>query len=89
MKLSALPREHIEDYLNWHVHRAGLEQDIFAPASVDLLAEASEGNPRTLNLLAQAAWIAAARSKSSSVEASHVHTAIAQVPAANAKITIT
>lgn len=85
-QLGPLPREDIASYLNWHVSRAGLERDIFEPPAIDLLVEASEGTPRTLNLLAQAAWIAAARANSSSIEASHIHTAIGQVPAANAKI---
>ena len=86
-QLTPLPREDIAAYLNWHVSRAGLERDIFAPAARDLIAEAGEGNPRTLGLLARAAWIAAARDGASSIEAAHIHTALAQVPAANAKIT--
>lgn len=84
--LAPLARGEIAPYLNWHVSRAGLDRDIFTPASLDLLAEASEGHPRTLNLLAQAAWIAAARVGSTSIEADHIHTALRQVPAANAKI---
>jgi type II secretory pathway predicted ATPase ExeA len=84
--LAALAREDIAPYLNWHVSRAGLERDIFTPAALDLLAEASEGNPRTLNLLAQAAWIAAARAAASSIEPKHIHLALRQVPAANARI---
>jgi len=86
-QLRPLPREDIASYLDWHVSHAGLERDIFAGAAIDLLAEASEGNPRTLNLLARAAWITAARAGSSSIEAEHIHTALRQVPAANAKIT--
>ncbi len=54
-QLAPLPREDITSYLHWHVSRAGLDRDIFAGAALDLLAEASEGNPRTLNLLARAA----------------------------------
>lgn len=85
--LTALPREDIAPYLNWHVSRAGLERDLFSTASLDLLAEASQGIPRTLNLLAQAAWIAAARSGASSIEAEHLHAVLRQVPAAHARIT--
>ena len=85
--LAPLPREDIASYLDWHVSRAGLDRGIFAPAAVDLLAEASEGNPRTLGLLAQAAWLCAARQNSFTIEADHIHTALHQVPAANAKIT--
>lgn len=84
--LAPLPRDDIAAYLNWHVSRAGLDRDIFTPAAVDLLAEASEGNPRTLGLLAQAAWLAAARQNVFTIEADHVHTALRQVPAASAKI---
>ena len=84
--LAPLPCEDIAAYLNWHVSRAGLDRDIFTPASINLLAEASEGNPRILNLLAQAAWIIAARVAASSIEAEHIHAALRQVPAVNAKI---
>ena len=42
---------------------------------------------RTLNLPARAAWITAARAGASCIEAEHIHTALRQVPAANAKIT--
>ena len=85
--LAPLSRQDIAPYLNWQVSRAGLERDIFEPAAVDLLAEASQGNPRTLNLLAQAAWLTAARSPATTIHPDHVHSALQQVPAANAKIT--
>lgn len=84
--LQAFAREDIAPYLNWHLARAGLEREIFAPAAIDLLAEASEGNPRTLNLLAQAAWLAAARAGASDIECDHIHCALRQVPGGNAKI---
>jgi len=87
LSMEPLPREEIAAYLNWHLARAGLERDIFAPAAIDLLAEAGDGNPRILGLLAQAAWLAAARQNVLTIEAEHVHLALRQVPAANAKIT--
>ena len=85
--LAPLARDDIAPYLNWQVSRAGLERDIFEPAAVDLLAEASQGNPRTLNLLAQAAWLAAARGGATTIHPDHVHSALPQVPAAIAKTT--
>ena len=85
-KLQPLPREDIAPYLRWQVRRAGLDRDIFSQAATDLLAEGSEGNPRTLNLLAQAAWMAAARLGHQSIEAEHVHVALRQVPVASSKI---
>ena len=85
-QLHPLPREDIAPYLNWHIVLAGLDREIFAPAAIDLLAEASEGNPRTLNLLAQAAWLASARAGASDIEPGHVHSALRQVPIGSAKI---
>lgn len=84
--LAPLEREEIPEYLRWHISRAGLERDIFEPASIDLLAEASDGNPRTLNLLAQASWLAAARARAQSVEIEHIHKALQQVPSARTKL---
>ncbi len=85
-RLPALPPEDTPRYLNWHTSRAGLERDIFEPAATEMLAEASEGNLRILGLLAQAAWIDAARNGSQSVQPGNVHKALRQVPAASAKI---
>jgi len=87
LHLQPLPREDIAPYLQWQISRAGLERDIISPAALDLLAEASTGNPRTLNLLAQAAWLIAARASSSSIEAAHIHAALPQIPAASSRIT--
>jgi len=84
--LAPLPKEAIADYLAWHIARAGLHRDVFAPAAIDLLVQASEGNARLLGLLVQNAWLAAARQGIFDVEPGHVHTALAQVPAA--KMTI-
>jgi general secretion pathway protein A len=85
--LAPLARHDIASYLNWQVSRAGLERDILEPAAIDLLAEASQGNPRTLNLLAQAAWLAAARGGATTIHPDHVHKALPQVPAAISKNT--
>ena len=88
MVMSPLGAQEVAPYLNWHVSRAGLDREIFAPAAVDMLAAASEGNPRTLKLLAQAAWLAAAREQTTGVEPSHVHIALRQVPSAIAQTLI-
>jgi len=85
--LAPLSRHDIAPYLNWQVSRVGLERDIFEAAAIDLLAEASQGNPRTLNLLAQAAWLGAARSGATTIHPDHIHSALGQVPAAIAKTT--
>jgi len=87
LHLQPLPREAIAPYLQWQISRAGLERDIITPAALHLLAEASTGNPRTLNLLAQSAWLIAARAAASSIEPEHIHAALPQIPAASSKIT--
>jgi len=84
--LAPLARERIGPWLDSQVSRAGLERDIFEPAAVDLLAEASQGNPRTLHLLAQSAWPVAARAGAAAIAPEHAHAALRQVPAAHAKI---
>ena len=84
--LTPLKPEQIAAYLNWQVHHAGLERDIFEAAAIDLLAEASQGNPRTLNLLAQAAWVIAARAAATDILPAHIHAALRQVPVAAANI---
>jgi len=85
-QMAALQREEIAHYLRWHINHAGLQADLFTPAAIDLLAEAAEGNPRLLDQLARAAWIAAASQRSTQVESDHVNAAFKQVPAASAKI---
>ena len=86
--LAPLLREEVAPYLRWHISQAGLERDPFSAAAVDLLAEASEGNPRTLTRLGQAAWLVAARQGpgQNSIEAEHVTAALPHIPAANAKL---
>ena len=52
------------------------------PAAMDLLATASEGLPRTINLLARAAWIEAAKAKAMSITPEHIQPALRLVPTA-------
>lgn len=87
-QLTPLGREEIEPYVRWQLAACGLARQCFSAAALDLLAEVSEGNARTLGLVAQAAWLLAARQGPGhqSVEAEHVSAALAQVPAASAKI---
>jgi type II secretory pathway predicted ATPase ExeA len=47
------------DCIPWR--KVGLARTCLSAAAVDLLPGASNGNPRLLNLLARAAWIAAAQ----------------------------
>jgi len=59
---------------------------LLSPAALDLLAGASNGNPRLLNLLARAAWIAAAQAGVNTIGPEQVQTALNLVPSARDKI---
>ncbi len=58
----------------------GLSASALEPAATELLAKASAGLPRSLCLLARAAWIAAATDQTRKITAAHVQNAIQQVP---------
>jgi type II secretory pathway predicted ATPase ExeA len=85
-QLGALDPAQVEPYLDHGMRQAGLERPCFEPAAIDLLASASEGTPRLLNLLARSAWIAAAQAKRSSIGPQDVQLALELVPAAADRI---
>jgi type II secretory pathway predicted ATPase ExeA len=82
-QLPPLERAQVEPYLGHGLRQAGLERPCLAPAAVDLLAGASDGVPRLLNLLARLAWLAAAQTGATTIGPEHVQPAIEQVPAAH------
>lgn len=84
-QLPPLDRNQVEPYLLHTLRQAGLERACLHPAAVDLLASASNGLPRLLNLLARAAWIAAAQKGANTIGPEHVQDALDQVPAARDK----
>lgn len=67
-------------YLSGALQSAGLSSQSLEPVSVDLLSSASGGLPRSLNLLARAAWIHAASCGAMKITPEHVHNAIQTVP---------
>jgi len=86
VQLEPLDRPSVEAYLIHSLSQVGLDRPCLAPAAIDLLAAASGGVPRLLNLLARTAWIAAARAELNTIEAEHVQTALRLVPAAADKL---
>lgn len=83
--LPALEAAQVETYLQHGLQQVGLERSCLEPAAVELLARASDGVPRVLNLLARAAWLAAAQAGVNTIGPEHVQTALAQVPLAHDK----
>ena len=67
-------------YLNVGLGAVGLSPSVLEPAAGELLASASGGLPRSLCLLARAAWIAAAADKAQKVLPVHVQAALEAVP---------
>ena len=86
LALAPLDRPMVADYLTQALSHVGIERPCFEPATIDLLAAASEGLPRLLNHLARAAWIEAGRSRSTTITPHHLQPALALVPAVKDKI---
>jgi type II secretory pathway predicted ATPase ExeA len=85
-ELTNLDPESVEAYLVHGLAQVGVQRPALAPAAIDLLAAASGGAPRLLNLLARSAWLAAAQDQAHTIEAGHVQRALQLVPAATDKI---
>jgi len=85
-QLPPLERGQIEAYLAHGLRQVGLERPCFQPAALELLAGASSGLPRLLNLLARAAWLAAAQASLNTVGPEHVQAALELVPAARDRL---
>jgi len=67
-------------YLSTGLSAVGLSAAVLEPAAAERLGSASAGLPRSLCLLARAAWIAAASEPAQRITPAHVNLAIAQVP---------
>ena len=86
VQLDPLDHQGVETYLVHALSQVGLDRPCLSPAAIDLLAGASGGVPRLLNLLARCAWIAAAGAEVNTIEAEHVQSALRLVPAAADKL---
>jgi general secretion pathway protein A len=84
--LPRLAREQVAPYLDHALETAGQKAAAFVPASIELLAEASAGVPRTLNFLARRAWLQAAAVRSNQILPEHIRCALHSVPAAQEKL---
>jgi general secretion pathway protein A len=86
-QLPPLSPEQTEAYLRHRLEQAGLHRDCFESTALATITAASDGICRTLNLLATAAWIEAARQKADTITPEHVQLALRRVPMAREKIT--
>ena len=67
-------------YLTQALQTAGLSAQVLEPAAAELLSSASAGLPRSLNLLARAAWLQAAIQGAQKIALPHVQAALETVP---------
>lgn len=73
--------EQIQGYLRTGLEAVGINRSqVFEPAAVDLLVRATAGVPRSVCLLARAAWLEAARADAREVSAQILQQALEQVP---------
>lgn len=75
--LLPLPAHDIKDYLDFRLRAAGYKgADLFGPASLELIADASEGLTRRINIYADKTLLAAYASGTHTVTEDHVRAAI-------------
>lgn len=73
--------EDIQGYLTTGLQAVGIHRaQVFEPAAVDLLVRATAGVPRSVCLLARAAWLEAARADRRDINAQILQQALEQVP---------
>lgn len=87
-QLQPLKPPQVQAYLTHGLKQAGLERSCFEPAAIEMIASASDGIPRTINLLARAAWIDASRQHHDTITTKHMQTALHLVPAARDKVAV-
>ena len=79
--LSPWTLEEIQTYLTTGLQAVGIHRTkVFEPAAVDLLVRATAGVPRSVCLLARAAWLEAARAEAREIGAPTMQLAMEQVP---------
>ena len=87
-QLQPLQQAQVEPYITHGLKQAGLERPCFEPATIEMIASASDGIPRTINLLARTAWIEASRQQHDTITIQHLQGALRLVPVARDKISV-
>jgi type II secretory pathway predicted ATPase ExeA len=74
-----LSRDELEPYLRHLLRRAGTELQLFEPAALEAIFQATGGMPRKINQLAHYALFAAAVAKTKTASAEHITSALAEI----------
>ncbi len=80
IELPPMPPAQCADYIAARLREVRMPEDSFDPAACHLLWQASDGAPRTINLLARQALQNAANQTDKTITAEHVQRAITQLP---------
>lgn len=88
LQLQSLKPVEVEAYLVHRLKQAGLDRPCFEDAAIEMIAAASDGVPRTINLIARTAWIEASREQHNRIGTGHVDKALRLVPVARDKIAV-
>ena len=78
--LQPVPPEETSAYIQNRLREVNMPADTFSPAAMQILAQASEGALRSINLLARQAIQNALAEQTNTIEANHVQQAIEQLP---------
>lgn len=81
-ELEPLPRTQIEAYVEHGLRAVGIKRLALEPAALEMLAAASAGVPRTINLLLRRAWLEASAQKLNTINTDHLQRALDLVPSA-------
>jgi general secretion pathway protein A len=87
-QIQPLQPAQVEAYLIHRLKQAGLDRPCFEDAAVEMIASASDGVPRTINLISRTAWIEASRDQQNKITPKHVDVALRLVPVARDKIAV-
>ena len=86
VELGGLRGDEVPGYIAHQLAAVGIDRPCFDDAALQLLVAAAEGIPRTLNLVARAAWLLAAGASRDMIGPDHVRAAIRRVPGACDKL---
>lgn len=77
--LPGLSRDELPQYLAHLLRLAGTDLPLFEPAAIEAIAQATQGLPRKVNLLAHHALLAGAIAKTKAITIDHVQTALQEI----------
>ena len=82
VQILPLEPQQVPDYLAHHLAIVGIVRPCFDQAALQMLTAAANGIPRTINLIARAAWLDATRNNLQTIGPDNIRAALRRVPMA-------